>query len=127
MLSRAVPKYTVAACDQMFQNLFSSIRTQTASNNLSIADFDWALHPGGQAIVDGVQEAMCLTDQQLRATREIYRSRGNSSSPTVLAVLDRLRYMSPEKKFVVATAFGPGLSIEMSVLRPCALGSSHAM
>jgi type III polyketide synthase len=127
MLSRAVPKHTVAACDHMFQSLLTSTRTQTASNNLSIADFDWALHPGGQAIVDRVQEAMSLTDQQLRTTREIYKSQGNSSSPTVLAILDRLRYMSPEKKFVVATAFGPGLSIEMSLLRPCALESSHTI
>jgi type III polyketide synthase len=111
----------------MFQKLLPSIRRQIASNDLSIADFDWALHPGGQAIIDGVQEAMSLTDQQLRATREIYRSRGNSSSPTVLAVLDRLRCMSPEKNLVVATAFGPGLSVEMSVLRPCAIESSHTM
>jgi type III polyketide synthase len=111
----------------MFQSLLPSIGTQIALDNLSVADFDWALHPGGQAIVDGVQKAMGLTNQQLRATREIYRSRGNSSSPTVLAVLDRLRYMSPDKKFVVATAFGPGLSIDMSVLRQCALGSSHTL
>jgi type III polyketide synthase len=111
----------------MFQDLLPSIQSQTLSNNLSIADFDWALHPGGQAIIDGVQEAMSLTDQQLRATREVYRTRGNSSSPTVLAVLDRLRYMSPIREFVVATAFGPGLSIEMSVLRPCVIGSSHTM
>jgi type III polyketide synthase len=111
----------------MFQSLLPSIRTQTALDDLNVTDFDWALHPGGQAIVNGVQKAMGLTDQQLRATRKIYRTRGNSSSPTVLAVLDWLRHMSPEKQFVVATAFGPGLSIEMSVLRSCSLESPFSV
>lgn len=103
----------------MIQSLLPSIRVQTSSDDLCVADCDWALHPGGQAIIDGVQRTMGLADEQLRATREIYRTRGNSSSPTVLAVLDRLRCMDTGKRFVIATAFGPGLSVEMSFLRSC--------
>lgn len=63
-----------------------------------------------------------LTSEQLRATREIYRTRGNSSSPTVLAVLDLLRKMGRGKDHVVATSFGPGLAIEMSLLKRCRAG-----
>lgn len=120
-LSKTLPKHAVLAVDEMVQSLLPSIRGQTSLADLGVADCDWALHPGGQTIIDGVQRAMGLADEQLRASREIYRTRGNSSSPTVLAVLDRLRCMATAKDFVIATAFGPGLSVEMSFLRSCSI------
>lgn len=123
-LSKTLPRHAVAAVDKMVHSLLPSIRNRTPCKDLGAADCDWALHPGGQAIIDGVQQAMGLVDEQLRATRDIYRTRGNSSSPTVLAVLDRLRCMGTGKKFVIATAFGPGLSAEMSFLRSCSVSST---
>lgn len=103
----------------MFEQLLPSFREKVDVKTLGIADFDWALHPGGEAIIDGAVEMLGLTEDQLRATREIYKTRGNSSSPTVLIVLDKLRSMGREKDFIVATSFGPGLAIEMSMLRRC--------
>jgi type III polyketide synthase len=85
---------------------------------LGIHDFDWALHPGGKAIIDGVAEVLQLSEDQLQATREIYRTRGNSSSASVLIVLDQLRSGS-KRTHIVATSFGPGLAIEMALLRRC--------
>lgn len=87
--------------------------------NLEPSDFDWVLHPGGEAIIQGVQSTMSLTDKQLKASRYVYRTRGNSSSPTVLIVLDLLRDMGEDKDHVVATSFGPGLSVEMAMLERC--------
>ncbi|CAD0107148.1 unnamed protein product [Aureobasidium uvarum] len=117
VLNKTVPTHTVAAVVPMFQSLLLSIRLMTDCDDLDVANFNWALHPGGQASIDGVQKAMRLSDEQLRVTREIYKTRGNSSSPTVLAILDRLRSRNKDKVPVVATAFGPGLSIEMAFLR----------
>ncbi|KAH0374820.1 chalcone synthase B, partial [Aureobasidium melanogenum] len=107
VLNRSVPKHTISAIRPTFDKLLSSIRTQTDCQNLDVGDFDWALHPGGRAIIDGVQKAMILTEEQLRATREIYRYRGNSSSPTVLAVLDMLRSRQTDKNLVAAADLGP--------------------
>lgn len=107
--------------------MFSKLLPSYAKSNnktLSNEDFDWALHPGGRAILDGVQYTMGLTEHQLRASRDIYRTRGNSSSPTVLIVLDKLRTMGRGSDHVVATAFGPGLTIEMALLRRCRDGSN---
>ncbi|KAG9529239.1 chalcone synthase B, partial [Aureobasidium melanogenum] len=117
VLNRSVPKHAISAIPPTFDKLLSLICSQTDCQNLDVGDFVWALHPGGRAIIDGVQKAMGLTEEQLRATREIYRHRGNSSSPTVLAVLDMLRSRLTEKNFVVAAAFGPGISVEMNCLR----------
>lgn len=88
-------------------------------HGLSVSNFDWALHPGGTAIIEGAQEVMGLSDDQLRATKEIYRTRGNSSSASVLIVLDKLRKLGEGRDNVVATSFGPGLAIEMAMMKRC--------
>lgn len=103
----------------MFENLVPAYREHAGRESLGKDDFDWALHPGGAAIIEGVKDTMALTEHQLRASREIYRTRGNSSSPTVLIVLDKLRTMGRGSDHVVATSFGPGLAIEMVMLRRC--------
>lgn len=103
----------------MFTELIPEYSASVGAMSLQPADFDWALHPGGIAIIEGVKSSMCLSKEQLRATHEIYRTRGNSSSPTVLAVLDMLRSMGSGREHVVAASFGPGLSIEMAMLRRC--------
>jgi type III polyketide synthase len=103
----------------MFQQMIPSFREKVGVKSLDIPDFDWALHPGGQAILDGARDILQLTADQLRASCEIYKTRGNSSSPTVLAVLDKLRSMGQGREHVVATSFGPGLAIEMVMLKRC--------
>lgn len=101
----------------MFEKLLPSYQEQLGLRDMKVADFDWALHPGGEAIIEAIQKDMCLTDEQVRASKEIYKTRGNSSSPTVLIVLDKLRTMGRGRDHIVATSFGPGISIEMSMLR----------
>lgn len=119
VLTRDVPGYTKQAIGPMFQRLLPSMREKVENPDLDIPDFDWALHPGGEAIIEGAKEMLDLTENQLRASRDIYKTRGNSSSPTVLAVLDKLRSMGRGRDHVVATSFGPGLAIEMAMLRRC--------
>ncbi|WPH03561.1 Hypothetical protein R9X50_00644200 [Acrodontium crateriforme] len=118
ILTKHVTTHTAAAVKPMFSKLLPSY-AKSNSKTLTTEDFDWALHPGGRAIIDGVQYMMDLTEHQLRASRDIYRTRGNSSSPTVLIVLDKLRTMGRGSDHVVATAFGPGLTIEMALLKRC--------
>ncbi|KAI3391560.1 hypothetical protein diail_7154 [Diaporthe ilicicola] len=119
VLGREVPAFTAKAVRPLFERLLPSFRERTGLDGADVSEFDWALHPGGKAIISGAQEMLGLTNDQLRATKEIYRSRGNFSSPTVLAVLDLLRNMGHRKDAVVATAFGPGLCIEMALLTRC--------
>jgi type III polyketide synthase len=119
VLNRAIPRYTTKAVRRMFDKLVPEYSADVSTEFLEPADFDWALHPGGIAIIEGVRASMSLSSEHLRATNEIYRTRGNSSSPTVLIVLDMLRSMGEGGKHVVAASFGPGLSIEMAMLRRC--------
>jgi type III polyketide synthase len=119
VLNRAIPRHTTKAVRRMFDKLVPEYSADVGTEFLEPADFDWALHPGGNAIIKGVNASMSLSDEHLRATNEIYRTRGNSSSPTVLIVLDMLRSMGQGREHIVAASFGPGLSIEMAMLRRC--------
>ncbi|KAM7213623.1 Thiolase-like protein [Rhypophila decipiens] len=120
VLTRNVATATVAAIPPMFAKMLPSIRDNSGLPHVTAAaDLDWALHPGGKAIINKVQELMGLTEAQLSATKQVYKTRGNSSSPTVLIVLDTLRKTKGGKDDVVAVGFGPGLTIEMAFLRRC--------
>lgn len=118
MLTPRVPAMASAAVSPAFQNLVRSIPDFQMDGEVpTAADFDWALHPGGSTIITGVEQAMNLTQEHLRASYEIYVKYGNSSSATIMAVMDKLRNMGEGREHVVACAFGPGISLEMMVLR----------
>ncbi len=68
---------------------------------------------------------MDLTPEHLRASYEIYMKYGNSSSATIISVLNKLRE-SEGKERVIACAFGPGIALEMMVLRRRKEASSSA-
>lgn len=74
----------------------------------------WAIHPGGRAILDKVEESLDLSPSQLQASRDVLANYGNMSSATILFVLKEL-LEQPERKgksTTLAMAFGPGLTIE---------------
>jgi fungal type III polyketide synthase len=87
--------------------------------------FDWALHPGGATILSGVEKAMGITPEHMRASYDTYINHGNSSSATIISVMNRLRHKDMDacapggkvKDFVVGCAFGPGISVEMCMLK----------
>lgn len=61
----------------------------------------------------------------MRASYDTYIKHGNSSSATIFSVMDRLRQkdmdeIAPDgkvKDFVVGCAFGPGIAIEMCMMK----------
>ncbi|XP_060171421.1 chalcone synthase B [Lycium barbarum] len=95
---------------------------------LGISDWNslfWILHPGGNAIVDQVENKLGLEPEKLQATRNILRDFGNMSSACVLFILDEIRKKSTRDGLKttgegldlgVLLSFGPGLTIETVVL-----------
>lgn len=81
---------------------------------------EWAVHPGGRAILDKVQESLGLPDEALEASRQVLRDYGNMSSATVMFVLKELLDGADEgQALTCAMAFGPGLTVETAVLERC--------
>ncbi len=78
----------------------------------------WALHTGGEKIINGIKEELGLAEEQLIATRSVLRDYGNMSSPTVLFVLKKLFDRGiKEGEWCVMVAFGAGLSAYACLLR----------
>ncbi|CZR52239.1 related to stilbene synthase 2 [Phialocephala subalpina] len=124
VLSPRVPKLAASVVAPAFHDLLSTL-PNLPPNYKSAADFDWALHPGGATILSGVERAMSISPEHMRASYDTYINHGNSSSATIFSVMDRLRQKDMDeiapggkvKDFVVGAAFGPGIAVEMCLLK----------
>jgi fungal type III polyketide synthase len=117
VLTPRVPIVASAAVPSAFKSLIQSLPQFSDQPLPQAADFDWALHPGGSTIITGVEQSMNLTPEHLRASYEVYMNYGNSSSATIISVLAKLRQLEKGQEEVVACAFGPGIALEMMMLR----------
>jgi predicted naringenin-chalcone synthase len=91
-----------------------------ARNGVTADQVDgWAVHPGGPRILDVVADRLSLPDGALDASRAVLAEHGNCSSATVLLVLEEVRRRcAPEPgRYVVALAFGPGLTLYAALLQ----------
>ena len=79
----------------------------------------WAIHPGGAKIVDYLQEALELSDEDVFYSRQVLRRYGNMSSATIFFVLDEImRQAQPQPgDYALLQGFGPGLTIELCLMR----------
>lgn len=124
VLTPRVPKFTGAAISPAFADLLASLPSLPPTYR-NAADFDWAMHPGGATILAGAEKAMGITPEHMRASYDTYINHGNSSSATIFSVMDRLRSKDMDalapggrvKDYVVGCAFGPGIAVEMCMLK----------
>lgn len=121
-MTKDVPKTAIRAINPMLERLCGSSATtsgkrQTQRMPRKPSDSDWAIHPGGAAILEGAKQTLQLTDDHIRASLDVYKNYGNSSSASVLIVLDKMRGMGRGRDNVVATSFGPGMMIEMCLMK----------
>ena len=78
----------------------------------------WALHTGGEKIINNIKEEIGLSETQLQATRDILARYGNMSSPTIWFVLRDLMDRGIKKgDWCMMVAFGAGLSSHAYLLR----------
>lgn len=102
------------------ENLSPLVDEFLLANDLSRADVGFYLaHPGGARVVDAMKEALSLRNGELKITEEVLRDFGNVSSVTVLIVLERWlgNGRGRENGYGLLSAFGPGFSAELVLLR----------
>lgn len=78
----------------------------------------WALHPGGEKVINAVKNEMGLSETQLQVTRDVLANYGNMSSPTVWFVLRQIldQGIAPGD-LCMLVAFGAGLSAHAFLLK----------
>ncbi|EEF42075.1 Chalcone synthase, putative [Ricinus communis] len=123
-LSRSVPKLI----SDNIPECFSQISAQ-----FEISDWNslfYIVHPGGPAILNGIEEKLGLVKEKLRASRHVLTEYGNMWSPSVFFVLDEMRKRSLQEgkittgeglKMGILVGFGPGLTMENVVLHSTAI------
>lgn len=78
------------------------------------------IHPGGRRILEAYEEMNGLPESALRFSRESLRRYGNLSSASILTVLElalEAQVELPPEREAFLLGVGPGLSLEMLLLR----------
>ncbi len=88
--------------------------TRENGHDRAVDEIDlWAVHPGGRAILDAVEDGLDLAPDALDASRCILSRFGNMSSATVMFVLEQLMKEARAGQRGCAISFGPGLTAEI--------------
>lgn len=113
-LGANVPHVISEGISELTQRLLDKIE-------LELSDIDYfAIHPGGKRILEVIEEQLSIPREQNAFSREILRTHGNMSSPTVLFVIKSIfdsLSRSDDQKHLLSFAFGPGLTLESAILK----------
>jgi type III polyketide synthase len=123
-ISPKLPDLTGPYVMSLYEKLRADL-PDSISSNLPVdpTDFDWPIHTGGAAFLRSAAHAMSVDKEHMKASWEVYENRGNTSSSSVLAVLDKSRRIQ-EREWVISMAFVPGLVAEGVLLRRIQVKSS---
>ncbi|KAJ5641646.1 hypothetical protein N7490_005646 [Penicillium lividum] len=116
-----VPKHVYLSLASGFKDLIATTPSLDPSwTKLKASGCDWALHPGGYGILLLAQQALGITEDHLRKSYDVYQNRGNTSSATVLSVINELAHeentAEARRDKVVVGSFGPGIAMEMALM-----------
>jgi alkylresorcinol/alkylpyrone synthase len=79
----------------------------------------WIVHPGGRRIIDCVQSALSLSDEDVAVSREVLANHGNIGTPSIFYVLHQaIEQRAPgrgERGLVVTV--GPGITVGLMLLQ----------
>ncbi|GHJ85294.1 hypothetical protein NliqN6_1696 [Naganishia liquefaciens] len=130
IISQRVPKLTSQAVPQLYNRLLSksslALRAKVSKDLSFVASppsgtqprtLDWMIHPGGSLIISKIEKELGLScEDHTQASWNIYQNNGNTSSVSIGAVIERSREIQ-SREGCVAVAFGPGVTVEMCLLR----------
>jgi len=78
----------------------------------------WIVHPGGRGIIDGVQQGLGLSDEDVAISRDVLARFGNMGTPSSFYVLRETiarRAPQPGERGMVVT-IGPGVTVGLMLL-----------
>ena len=112
ILNRRLPEVVQAALGPI-------VDTFLAQDGLRVTDLDLvAAHPGGPRIFRAVEVALGIAPDRLQVSTDTFKAFANPSSAGIFFVLEALP-RGTRPMTALAIGFGPGLSIELALLRFC--------
>lgn len=106
--------------DVVERHLGGSVSSFLAEHGLTVDDMTaWVCHPGGPKVIDAVQNSLKLPDSAVELSRRSLAEVGNLSSASVLHVLEKTLTADPPPpgSFGLMIGLGPGVSVELVLLR----------
>ncbi|MCB4791493.1 MAG: type III polyketide synthase [Elusimicrobia bacterium] len=105
-LSKNLPQIAAPIIRQAIDNLLK--KHGLGRDNIS----GWALHPGGENVINALKTELGLSEERLEPTRYVLKNFGNLSSPTVWFVMKNIVEKGLRKgEWYLAAAFGAGFSV----------------
>jgi len=101
------------------KNFFSFLEPLLSDHGLQVQDIDhWVIHPGGKKILQSIDLILRPYGKTLDACWDVFSSKGNMSSATVLFILQQVMeknvLLGGQKGIVLG--IGPGLTLSATLL-----------
>lgn len=111
-LTSYIPKLVKAGIKALIDKLLQNAGLNAHEISL------YAMHPGGKAILEAIEKALEISEEENKYAYSVLKNYGNMSSCTVLFVLEEILKNSKNQKGqnILSCAFGPGLTLESMVL-----------
>ncbi|KAI4370343.1 hypothetical protein MLD38_018706 [Melastoma candidum] len=105
-------------------NIEGFCRKLMSGGSAGLEDFNemfWAVHPGGPAILNKLENTLKLLPEKLECSRKALMDYGNVSSNTIFYVIENMREELKRngggEEWGLALAFGPGITFEGILMR----------
>lgn len=104
--------------DFLASNIENLVDKSLKKNNLLLSQVHhWAIHPGGNRILESIEKKLTLKKIQLESAYKVLSQYGNMSSATIFFVLKELKNIVKKNENIFSCGFGPGLTMESVVLK----------
>jgi alkylresorcinol/alkylpyrone synthase len=112
-LNRDLPDVAAAGLGELAESFLDSAGIDRAAID------HWIVHPGGRRIIDCVQTALSLSDEDVAVSRDVLANHGNIGTPSIFYVLHQTieqREPRPGDRGLVVT-IGPGITVGLMLLQ----------
>ncbi len=112
-LNRDLPDVAVAGLGELADGFLESAGMDRTGID------HWIVHPGGRRIIDCVQSALSLSDEDVAVSRDVLANHGNIGTPSIFYVLHQAieqRVPGPGERGLVVTV-GPGITVGLMLLQ----------
>jgi predicted naringenin-chalcone synthase len=112
-LDRNLPDRAAAGLGELIDDFLDAAGCERAAID------HWIVHPGGRRIIDCVQSALSLCDEDVAVSRDVLANHGNIGTPSIFYVLHQTleqRQPRPGERGLVVTV-GPGITVGLMLLQ----------
>jgi alkylresorcinol/alkylpyrone synthase len=115
------PMLSRSLVDKLPGPTVNAVACLLACHGLRAEDIDfWLVHPGGPRILEALQKAMAVDNELVQWSWQSMQEFGNTSSAAIFDVIARyMRDDEAPRGWGIVLAFGPGVSIELLLVRRC--------